>query len=225
MHQIDNNCQSFPLGLKEMNPHCLRLFTERQIEELDGLPISIVGARHIKPWVKEWMENELIPCFRKYPLAVISGGARGVDQWAHWLALRSQRNTVLVLPSGLNCKYPSSLQSFQDQKNVFFISEYEADQPMRKHHFYRRNQLIALWSPVLLVVQAREKSGSMITARYAIEEGRRVVTIPANPLDTDFTGNNRLLHEGATIVRHRQDLEDIIEQEYHSQLKGCYTIV
>lgn len=214
MVSYSHDHSDFPEGLKHEKLLRRRLYCSNFLSQIPFMPLSIVGARNMKPWVKEWMENEILPVLREFPVTVVSGGARGVDQWAHWLSLRAQRGTFVVLPSGLDHLYPTQLSELASREDVVFVSEYPPEQTMRKHHFYLRNRLIALWSPVLIVIQAREKSGSMMTARYAMDMGKTVITLPANPLDIDFAGNNQLLFDGAAMIRHKRDLVAILEQEY-----------
>jgi DNA processing protein len=134
--------------------------------------------------------------------------------FTHRLALRSQNSTVVILPSGLKELYPRSLQSWIGREGVLFVTEYPDDLKMFKSHFYDRNRIIVALSPITLVVQASEKSGSMISARLAMDLGRRVLTLPASPMDRAFAGNNMLLFDGAEMVRNRQDLLGIFSQTY-----------
>jgi DNA processing protein len=176
--------------------------------------IAVVGARQVHPWVIEWLDHELLPVLKERPIGIVSGGARGVDQQAHRLAIRAGAPTIVVVPSGLNYKYPSDLRSFQRFKNVGFLSEYEPDSLMRKYYFHRRNQLIAALAPLCLVVQASEKSGTMITAQQAIHMGQWVAALPGLPIDSFMSGNNQLLFDGALIVRNKNDLLSIIDRIY-----------
>lgn len=187
------------------------LYIEGHLTHLDVRPrLGIVGARQAHPWVQEWMEHELMPLFRSMRLCVVSGGARGVDQWAHLLAQRAQVPTLVVVPSGLHHKYPSQLRAWQGRDGVSFLSEYSPEQRLRRHFFYRRNQLIAALSDLCLVIQASEKSGTMMTAHYARDLGVPLATLPANPIDTHMTGNNHLLYQGAHLVRNRHDLKALL---------------
>lgn len=182
------------------------LYIEGDIEILYASLLGVVGARDIQIGNIEWMEHELFHFLRTTGWGTISGGARGVDQRAHWLAIRAQCPTVIVLPSGLNKKYPKSVGGFEGHKKVLFISEYDWNQDVRKFHFYNRNRLIAQLSKALLVVQAHLKSGTMISAKHGIEIGRDVLVVPGHPLDGTMSGNNQLLFDGAQIIRTAEDL-------------------
>lgn len=189
------------------------MFFHGNSDLLDGPFITVIGAREARAWVYEWMENELASLIQSHNIGVVSGGARGIDQWAHALAIRKGGSTVVVLPSGLGKIYPKKIASWQSHPKVLFLSEYEHDCEMRKHFFYSRNRLIAGMTPLLLVVQAAEKSGTMMTAQKALDLGVTVATLPGSPVDAGFAGNNQLLHDGAQLVRNKMDLQFLIESE------------
>lgn len=207
------NRPNYPTQFLDLEDKPDQLYLSRPCDLVYARCLAVVGARKMAPWVSEWLEYEYFRLLQSFDISVISGGARGVDQVAHSLALRAGRATCVVLPSGLNKIYPKSLTGLANQANVTLLSEYEPDQEVRKHHFYYRNRLIAALSPILFVVQAEKKSGTMITAKYAIEMGRRVVCLPGPPLDPRFSGNNQLIYDGASLIRDHKDLEAIVYQE------------
>lgn len=187
------------------------IYYEGDLGHLNLRPrLAVVGARQAHPWVLQWLEHELMPLLRTHKVCVISGGARGVDQWAHRMALRAQVPTVVVVPSGLQYKYPSQLRAWQGHPGLSFLSEYLPEQRLRKHFFYRRNQLIAALADCCLIVQASEKSGTMITANYARDMGKNLAALPGDPVDSLMTGNNQLLYQGAQMIRNRYDLEALL---------------
>ena len=177
---------------------------------LEKPSLAVVGAREVQVSTRQWLENELGDFLVYNPLVIISGGARGVDQQAHSLAIRQNCPTIVVLPSGLDNIYPSSLQVWLGFGNVLFLSEYPPQQEMRRHHFYRRNRIISALSDRLLVVQAKEKSGTMITAKYGIEQGKEIMSVPGDVLNPNFAGNNQLLFDGAQMVRSSLDLKSLV---------------
>ncbi len=181
--------------------------------------VSVVGAREIQDWVMEWMENELAPALRQCGLGVVSGGARGVDQMAHRIALRYDLPTVIVLPSGLGKLYPKNLEGWRGRKNLLFMTEYAEDQPMRKHHFFLRNRLVVGLTNLTLVIQAKERSGTMISARFAADMGKTIATLPAFPVASAFSGNNQLIYEGAMVVRGEKDLVALFNSNFCASKK------
>jgi DNA processing protein len=179
--------------------------------------ISIVGSREPSAESLKWMEQELAVFLEKQMPMVISGGARGIDQKAHSLALRKNSPTAVILPSGLGEIYPSSLQEWitpvLDQGGCF-ISEYDPQQTMHKRLFHHRNRLIAALGCATLLVEARRRSGTLITAHQAAELSRPVWVVPGHPLDPHFLGGLDLLLDGAQMVRDAQDLSTL----FHSEL-------
>ena len=185
-------------------PH--RLYYEGDWNILKRPTFGVVGARQMQLTSREWLENELTPFLKISQQVVVSGGARGVDQMAHAVALRLNLPTVVVLPCGLDQFYPSKLEALRGHPKVLFLSEYPPGVSMRKHHFYFRNRIIAALSQYVLIIEASEKSGTLLTARYAMEQGREVLAIPGGALDPAFSGNNQLLYDGATMIRGFRDL-------------------
>ncbi|MEK2688243.1 DNA-processing protein DprA [Bdellovibrio sp. GT3] len=182
--------------------------------------LSIVGSREPSAESLRWMEQELsIFLDAQLPL-VISGGARGVDQKAHSLALRKNCQTAVILPSGLDEIYPTSLNEWMtpvlDQGGCF-ISEYDPGQKMHKRLFHHRNRLIAALGCATLLVEARRRSGTLITANQAAELSRPVWVVPGHPLDPHFQGGLDLLLDGAQLVRDAQDLSTLFHSELLSE--------
>ena len=180
------------------------------LEVLKTPLVAVVGAREVQSWVLEWMENELGPALRNLGVGVVSGGARGVDQMAHRLAMRNKLPNVVVIPSGLESIYPSSIRGWRGQELTLFLSEYESFQEIRKFHFSSRNKIVISLSPLTLVIQAKERSGTMMSSRLALEAGKTLATVPGSPMDSAFGGNNQLLFEGAHMLRNRRDIEALL---------------
>lgn len=174
-----------------------------------GRSLSVVGSRDITPLSQRWMEEHLAEFLRQEKAILVSGGARGVDQVAHQLALRNANPTVVVLPSGLGAIYPQNLQSWETKiidGGGCLLSEYPFDERMQKHFFHDRNRLIAGLGIVTLLVEARRRSGSLLTAHKTLQLGKTVLVVPGHPSDSSHLGNLDLLSEGATPVRDAEDL-------------------
>jgi DNA processing protein len=178
--------------------------------------LAIVGSREMHQATESWLKQHL-PDFLMNKLAgVVSGGARGVDQLAHIIAIKNQIPTIFVLPSGLLNLYPKSLEEIRHHcmgLNVCFISEFELQQRINKSHFYFRNRLIAAIGEATLVAQASLKSGSLLTVHHSLEMGKSVLTVPAHPEMQGFDGNLKLLFDGAYSVRNSIDLLDFWKAE------------
>jgi DNA protecting protein DprA len=189
------------------------------------LKLAIVGSR--EPQVKslEWLEQNLSPVLQQKKMMTISGAARGIDQKAHGLSLLNETPTVAFLPSGLLNIYPYLFKTWVgriiDQGGAV-VSEFLPHQEMHKGNFDRRNRLIAGMADLLLVVEARRSSGTMLTAKHAAFNGTTTCVIPGHPTEIHFTGNNDLLFDGAQLVRNHLDLSGLTEQEYTSNQKGQF---
>lgn len=184
---------------------------------LDHQILSVVGSRKIHPWTEKWL-YEVIPEFLNSTelMAVASGGAIGVDQCAHWAAVKSLKPTIVVLPCGVRNLYPLSLQKIKDyvlEYKGVYLSEFEYQQPVRKHLFFYRNRLIAALGKMTLVAQAELRSGSLLTVHHALANGRSVVTLPAHPMMMEFSGNLHLIKEGCFYVANSEDLLNFWEAE------------
>lgn len=180
--------------------------------------ISVVGSREITVLTQSWMKTHLASFIESAQTGIVSGGARGVDQLAHFLAVQKQSSTVIVLPSGIGRLYPDNLQNFATpgfEDKVCFLSEFEFDQKIQKAHFYFRNRLIAALGAATLVVQASLKSGSLLTVHHGLENGKPVLVVPSHPEMIGFDGNLKLLREGAYPIQNSQDLLDFWNAEFH----------
>jgi DNA processing protein len=182
--------------------------------------IAVVGSREPSQDSLKWLEKELAEFCRIEKSLIVSGGARGIDQKAHAIALRNNCPTIIVLPSGLGQIYPASLKNWLEPVLAgggCVLSEYDYSQKMHKYLFHHRNRLIAALGLVTLLVEAKRKSGTLITAQQAAQLGRPVGVVPGHPYDPHFAGCLDLLSEGATIIRDAQDLSIFLKAEFHSK--------
>ncbi len=184
----------------------------------EGKSLAVVGSREPQRESLEWMEQEFSKFCESEKAVIVSGGARGVDQKSHSISLRKQVPTLIILPSGLGNLYPDSLKDWvhpvMDQGGCL-ISEYDFQQRMHKYLFHHRNRLIAALGRATLIVEARRRSGTLITAQQAAQLGRPVWVVPGHPRDPHFQGSLDLLSEGASLVRDAQDLSMF----FHSELR------
>ncbi len=142
---------------------------------------------------------------------VVSGLARGVDAAAHRGALASgaRASTIAVLGNGLDVIYPPEHQELADQihrMQGLLLTEFALNEPPLAHHFPQRNRLVACLSRGTVVVQAQQRSGSMITAGLAADMGREVFAVPGLPGDPRVAGTHALLRQGATLVENVGDI-------------------
>jgi DNA processing protein len=177
--------------------------------------ISIVGTRHPSRYTIEWMESELDSFFKaKKGVVAISGGAHGVDQKAHYLAIRNNRATICLLPSGLAQIYPRDLINVKSeiiQTGGAIVSTLSPFAHMEKRFFLERNRYIANWSPMTFVVEAKRRSGTMITARWVQMLERQLAVLPCSPLVPGLGGLDLLIDGGALGIRDCYDLSQAYE--------------
>lgn len=176
--------------------------------------LAVVGSRDPSRSALQWMESHLPEFIRKTGAMIISGGARGIDQKAHALALRAGRPTIVFLPSGLARPYPDEWEEWKDHviaSGGAIISTHAPFQEIRRSHFESRNRLIAGLARMLFVVEARRKSGSSMTARLAKDIDRTVCVLPAAPGDARAAGTVDLLFDGALPIRDSSDLEVLFQ--------------
>jgi DNA processing protein len=206
----------FPKSYLELEevPYLLRMKGSPVWMALPGL--AVVGSREPSQLSRQWMDRHLGEFLHSTPCFSVSGGARGVDQKAHLLSLLWNRPTVVLLPSGLENIYPSSLQELQIDilsQGGAFLSEYEDQRPMQKHFFAQRNRLISGLAKATLIIEARRKSGTLLTAQEAVEQHRPVWVLPGHPLDPQMLGSLHLIAEGATPIQDAVDLVILFQSE------------
>ncbi|MNT07690.1 hypothetical protein D3C72_1424050 [compost metagenome] len=178
--------------------------------------LAVVGSREPVSASLTWMEKELLAFCSQEQACIVSGGARGVDQKAHGIAVRLGCPTIVVVPSGLGALYPASLQEWIRpilEAGGAIVSEYDHSQKMHKYLFHHRNRLIAGFGAGTLLVEARRRSGTLITAHQTLQLGRSLGVVPGHPLDPNFGGSIDLLTEGAVLIRDSQDLSLFFRSE------------
>lgn len=193
---------SYPKLLKEIYDPPVILYYKGEILSEDSRAIGVVGTRHINSYgraVTEKLVRELVSS----GVTIVSGLAKGVDFVAHQTAIRSGGRTLAVLGSGLNYIFPPENTGLAEEIAAGFgavLSEYPPDQPPLAGNFPVRNRIISGLSQALLVTQAAQGSGSQITARAALEQGRDVFAVPG-PIFSELSwGPHMLIKEGACLV-------------------------
>jgi DNA processing protein len=184
-----------------------------------GKKISVVGTRDPSLYGYQSLEKVLQPLlFDRW--VVVSGLALGIDTAAHKLALESQAKTIAVLGSGFYHIYPKQNESLAAEIGThhLLISEYPPPQRPNRWAFPMRNRIISGLARGTIIVQAKERSGSLITAEQALQQGREVFAIPGPVLDERSTGTNRLIQQGAKLVL---TAEDILSELYVYMEHDC----
>lgn len=165
------------------------------------------------------MVKKFVTGLNLYNLTIISGMAKGIDSLAHKATLENCKNTIAVLPSGLNNIYPKSNVKLYKQileNNGLVITEYKENEEATSEHFLERNRIVAALSIGTLVVEGGYRSGTGVTAKIARNLERKVFCIPSSLENPKGITPNRLINEGAKLV---QDVEDIIIEYSELNLK------
>ncbi len=172
--------------------------------------IALVGARNASSLGLR-MARKLAAELTKDGFMVVSGLARGIDTAAHQAAL-DHGPTLAVMPGGVDLIYPPENADLAGNitENGVRIAEHPIGMSPQARHFPQRNRIISGLSQAVVVVEAAAKSGTMITARNALDQGREVLAVPGHPFDARAAGCNMLIRDGATLVRHADDVFDAV---------------
>jgi len=206
--------EEYPKRLRDIYDPPALLYVRGELKKEDEFAISIVGSRKTTPYGR-WFTEKVSQELARHGVTIVSGMARGIDSLAHWGAISGGGRTIAVLGCGVDVIYPS------ENRNLFakiidrgaILSEFPMGSPPEGGHFPRRNRIISGLSLGVVVVQASEKSGSLITAGYALEQGREVFAVPGNVGTESSRGTHRLIKEGAKLVESSEDiLEEILPQ-------------
>ncbi|MBT4760930.1 MAG: DNA-protecting protein DprA [Bdellovibrionaceae bacterium] len=172
--------------------------------------ISVVGSRNPGAYSEQWMQEELTAYLKESDgICLVSGGARGVDQRAHKIAIRCEKPSLCFLPSGIGNVYPSNLTPWLKEITNCggaVVSQFHPLAEMKKYYFQLRNALIATISENTLIIEAKRKSGTFMTARLAIDYGREIQVLPISPTENAGLGGLDLIFAGAPIVRSYEDI-------------------
>ncbi|MBV8799445.1 MAG: DNA-protecting protein DprA [Alphaproteobacteria bacterium] len=195
----------FPPGLGALDPPPPLIAVLGDLDLLPREMVAIVGARNASALGRRFaatLANEI----GQSGLIVASGLARGIDTAAHQAALPT--GTCAVLADGVDVVYPAENTALYAQicAEGAVVSEMPMGESPQARHFPRRNRIISGLSRGVVIVEAAENSGSLITARFALEQGREVFAVPGSPLDPRARGANHLIREGATLIESADDV-------------------
>jgi len=204
------NDESYPQILKMIYDPPPILYIKGEIQERDGLSLAIVGSRSASAYGKDTTQR-LARSLTERGFTIVSGLARGIDTAAHKGALKAGGRTLAVLGSGVDVIYPWENNRLAEEisEHGAVISEFPLGTQPEAPHFPSRNRIISGLSLGTIIIEASFRSGSLITARLALEQGREVFAVPGNVDSPWSKGTNRLIKEGAKLVT---DTEDIIEE-------------
>lgn len=202
--------EQFPKPLLEIPQPPKTLYIRGKLPSPDLIYLAVVGSRKYTSYGKEICEK-LIKGLKGYPIVIVSGLAMGIDSIAHKTALEADLITISFPGSGLdnNVLYPRSnvklAQEIVDSGGCL-ISEFEPNFISQLYSFPQRNRLMAGISKAVLVIEAEEKSGTLITARMALDYNRDVLAVPGSALSQNSNGTNSLIKQGATPITKSEDI-------------------
>jgi DNA processing protein len=206
---VDLRDPDYPALLKKIHYPPQRLYLRGRLIS-DEICVAVVGARQASSYgkmVAGYLGEELA----RRGIAVASGMARGVDTAAHRGALRGGGRTIAVLGCGIDIVYPRENRALMEEiaESGAVITEFPPGEEPKPWHFPARNRIISGMALGTVVVEAGERSGSLITANFALEEGRDVFAVPGQIRSPGSRGTHALIKQGARLV---EDIRDILEE-------------
>ncbi len=202
-------CDQYPSLLKQIHVPPLVLYCQGDVSLFaEQKTISCVGARKANLYVQDVLLHVIVPMIEQ-GWVIVSGGALGADTFAHQIALKQQGKTIIVVGSGLCYQYPPQNKPLFDRvvhEGGLIVSAFSMQTPPEPRCFPQRNRIIAGLSQGCLVLQAAQKSGALITAQCALDQGRDVFAIPGSIFDPLSAGCHDLIAQGAKLVQSTQDI-------------------
>jgi DNA processing protein len=206
---ITVNDREYPRQLKEIKSPPFVLFYRGNIDLLKQKQLAVVGTRRFSEYGR-LVTEKLVPQIAQAGITITSGMAQGIDSLAHQATINVGQPTIAVLGAGIleaekNAYARQMMHSILSQ-NGLIISEYPPDYPASRFTFPARNRIVSGLSLGVLVVEAGEKSGTLITANYALEQNREIFAVPGSIFSAQSYGTHRLLKNGAQMVTSANDI-------------------
>lgn len=201
----------YPAYLREIPGAPPLLYVKGTIEEVDRWAVAVVGTRRLTSYGRQ-VTRDIVTGLVRNGVTIVSGLAKGVDAIAHQAALDAGGRTIAVLGSGLDCIYPSENRRMAAKIAAgqgALISEYGMGVQPEAKNFPPRNRVISGLSLGVIVVEAGERSGALITSKFALEQDREVFAVPGSINSPASRGPNRLIQQGAKLIT---SAEDVIEE-------------
>ncbi|MBN8580102.1 MAG: DNA-processing protein DprA [Anaerolineae bacterium] len=204
--------ESYPSRLREIDQPPPILYLRGEYVDDDVFAVAIVGTRKVTPYGRQVTE-EIASFLAGNGITVVSGLARGVDAIAHQAALKAGGRTLAVLGSGVDKIYPPEHRGLAEQimARGAVISDYAVGTPPDASNFPPRNRIISGLSLAVVVIEAAETSGALITAEFAADQGREIFAVPGSILAPQSKGTNRLIQKGAQPLLTPADLMQALD--------------
>lgn len=201
----------YPEKFKNIYDKPIVLYAKGNLNLLNQNGIAIVGCRNCSEYGKQ-TSKKLSFDLAKQNKCIISGLAKGIDTYAHIGALEAGGNTIAVIGNGLDNVYPYENRKLCErilENNGLIITEYVIGTKPDKLNFPQRNRIISALSDGIVVIEAKEKSGALITADFGLEHGKEIFAIPGNINSINSIGTNKLIKQGANLVTTYNDIIDV----------------
>ena len=204
----------YPIKLKQIEGAPYILYYKGSLNNIDDLSIAVVGSRKATAYGK-WVTEKLTSELSDLGVNIISGLAIGIDTIAHRTALKFKTKTAGIIGCGIDIIYPKSNETLYKEiaeKSGAIITEYPFGMEPMPNNFHDRNRIISGLSDGVLVIEAQEKSGTLITASHAANQGREIFAVPGNIDSLYSKGTNALIKDGAKLATSVNDIiEEILE--------------
>jgi DNA processing protein len=209
-HLLTWESPGYPRLLREISDPPPVLYVKGMMTEEDAWAVAVVGTRRASPYGRE-VTRRLATALARSGITIVSGLARGIDAEAHWAALRAGGRTIAVLGCGIDQVYPPEHRKLAEEviAHGALVSDYPLGTRPEGSNFPPRNRIISGLSLGVLVTDAGVRSGALITADFAAEQGRDVFAVPGSILARGCAGTNALIRDGAKVVL---GPEDILEE-------------
>lgn len=241
---IKREDDNFPKALESLSDCPDMIYVLGNEELLNTFSLAIIGARKCTPKGAHFAKM-ISKDLSKLGVTIVSGLAIGIDSAAHSSCIENDGKTIAVLGSGFNNLFPKQNKLLFEniiEKGGAVISEYMPDEYPSKIKFHNRNRIIAALSKGVIVIEAKEMSGSLVTINYAKKLNKKIFTIPGALEDINYSGSNRLLCDGANciqnvndVIRHypdmftKKDIKNIKQNEKNIEipedLRDCYDLL
>ncbi len=209
------NDEHYPASLKEIDSAPMVLYVRGALLPDDNRALAIVGTRNATKYGRD-VAYDMAYALAQQDITIISGMAHGIDSAAHAGAIDAGGRTIAVLGNGVDVAYPQNHRDLGRTiiQNGALVSEFSIETRPVGKNFPRRNRILSGMALGVLVVEAPEDSGALITASYAAEQGKDVFAIPGNIYSGNSQGSNRLIQDGAKLVMDARDILDELDITY-----------
>lgn len=198
----------FPIKLKEVRPKVKRLYIEGNERILNDFGIAIIGSRNSSK-EGEKITEEIVTKLVKKDIIIISGLAKGIDSKAHQVCINSGGKTIAVIGSGFNNIYPKENEKIYKriiETGGTIVSEYPPDTPVDSRNFPKRNRIVSGLSEGVVMIEGKYRSGTTITAQYALNQNKKVFCLPHSISNSYGIGPNSIIQKGGILITKADDI-------------------